>query len=195
MKHFWNKRYAQQEYVYGKEPNEFFRHHLGQLPVGKLLLPAEGEGRNAVFAASLGWEVYAFDYSEEGRRKALELAAEKKVVIDYSLAHYHDALYEENTFDAVALIYAHSPQWQTDYQRMISFLKPGGRLLIEIFNKKQLANTSGGPKDALMLPDASEIKNALLDMSEINAWEETIHLDESPHHKGKAEVSRCIAVK
>ena len=70
MREMWNKRYAQTDFVYGTEPNEFFEQQLLKLTPGKILLPAEGEGRNAVFAAKKGWEVYAFDSSIEAMKKA-----------------------------------------------------------------------------------------------------------------------------
>jgi len=63
MKEFWNERYAKNEFIYGTEPNEFFRKELEILPAGKIILPCDGEGRNAVFAAKLGWKVNAFDFS------------------------------------------------------------------------------------------------------------------------------------
>jgi len=40
---FWNERYVSKEYVYGKEPNTFFKDFINEklrVP-GKLLLPAE----------------------------------------------------------------------------------------------------------------------------------------------------------
>jgi len=73
---FWNARYAAAEYAYGTEPNAFFKAQLDQLTPGRLLLPAEGEGRNAVYAAKKGWEVVAFDQSDAGQKKALKLAKE-----------------------------------------------------------------------------------------------------------------------
>ena len=74
MKNFWDERYKAKTYVYGKEPNQYFAEKLRELEPGKILLPAEGEGRNAVFAARQGWEVSAFDSSSEGRKKAFLLA-------------------------------------------------------------------------------------------------------------------------
>ena len=59
MKEFWNSRYQEKEYAYGLEPNLFFKSELIKLIPGKALFPAEGEGRNAVFAAKSGWEVTA----------------------------------------------------------------------------------------------------------------------------------------
>ena len=72
MKDFWNQRYAADEYAYGTAPNAFFKAVLDPLPPGRILLPAEGEGRNAVYAAKLGWEVVAFDQSEGGQKKAMK---------------------------------------------------------------------------------------------------------------------------
>ena len=71
---FWNERFGKEEFIYGTEPNQFFKEQLQNLEIGTLLLPAEGEGRNAVYAATQGWEVSAFDISEQGRVKAIFLA-------------------------------------------------------------------------------------------------------------------------
>ena len=71
MKEMWDQRFSGDEYVYGTEPNLFFKEKLEGLKPGKLLLPAEGEGRNAVFAARLGWQVKAVDYSVQARMKAI----------------------------------------------------------------------------------------------------------------------------
>ena len=78
MKAFWNENYGNKEYIYGTKPNVFFKEQLDKLKPGKILLPAEGEGRNAVYAASKGWSVTAFDISEIVHKKALQLAKEKK---------------------------------------------------------------------------------------------------------------------
>ena len=77
----WNSRYSAEEYAYGEEPNAFIKQQLDNLIPGKILFPAEGEGRNAVYAAKLGWNVEAFDLSTEGREKALSLAAQNGVDI------------------------------------------------------------------------------------------------------------------
>ena len=63
MKDFWNERYGAPEYAYGTEPNVFFKQELDGLKPGRLLLPAEGEGRNGVYAAEKGWSVSAYDWS------------------------------------------------------------------------------------------------------------------------------------
>src|SRR5687768_5721230 len=77
----WNERYSKHEFAYGEQPNNYLKEQLEKLDVGTILFPAEGEGRNAVFAAKLGWTVSAFDISVEGKNKALRLAKTNKVKI------------------------------------------------------------------------------------------------------------------
>ena len=83
---FWDARYEGETYAYGTEPNAYFRQQLDALPPGRLLLLAEGEGRNAVYAAKRGWQVTAVDFSDEGRAKALRLAVAQGVRLDYQVA-------------------------------------------------------------------------------------------------------------
>lgn len=68
---FWDQRYRENASVYGLEPNPFFKAFIDKHKSGRLLLPAEGEGRNAIYAAAKGWQVDAFDFSEVSRDKAL----------------------------------------------------------------------------------------------------------------------------
>src|SRR5678816_3069114 len=81
----WNERYSKEEFAYGQQPNNYLKEQLEKLAVGTILFPAEGEGRNAVFAAKLGWTVSAFDISIEGKNKALRLADANHVMIDYQV--------------------------------------------------------------------------------------------------------------
>jgi SAM-dependent methyltransferase len=195
MKEFWNEKYAQEEYVYGTEPNVFFRQQLEKLKPGKILLPAEGEGRNAVFAASKGWEVTAFDFSEEAKRKAFLLANEKNVHIEYFIADYNHIDLPSDHFDALGLIFSHTPEWRKVFPRLITLLKPGGTLILEVFNKMQLKNISGGPKVREMLLSSRNIKGIVCNMTEAKVWEEVVELDESQNHQGRADVTRCIATR
>jgi 2-polyprenyl-3-methyl-5-hydroxy-6-metoxy-1,4-benzoquinol methylase len=109
MKEFWNARYNTESYAYGKNPNQYFKDQIDLLPPGKILLAAEGEGRNAVYAASLGWEVFAYDFSENAYQKAMALAQEKQVKINYQIASLSDLTFADAFFDAIGLIYVHFP--------------------------------------------------------------------------------------
>ena len=81
----WDDRYRTEEFAYGEQPNNYLKEQLEQLNPGTILFPAEGEGRNAVFAAKLGWKVSAFDISAEGKNKAIQLAESNQVSIDYQV--------------------------------------------------------------------------------------------------------------
>jgi hypothetical protein len=67
MKSMWNDRYGKIEFAYGEQPNNFLKEQLIKIPAGTILFPAEGEGRNAIYAATQGWNVNAFDQSIEGK--------------------------------------------------------------------------------------------------------------------------------
>ncbi|GIV43800.1 MAG: methyltransferase [Bacteroidia bacterium] len=197
MKDFWNIRYNETEYIYGTKPNEFFASSLAQLAPGKIILPCEGEGRNAVYAASLGWDVYAFDFSESAKNKAMNLAQNKKVQFEYQVMDIAAAQYPENSVDVVALIYTHFPIEIRErmHQKICTWLKPGGKIILEAFNPAQLANSSGGPKDPSMLYSKSMLMNDFKNCN-IHLLEEcTIHLNEGKYHSGKADVIRLIAEK
>lgn len=202
MKEFWDDRYAEEGYAYGEEPNVFFKQEIDKLPKGKLLMPAEGEGRNAVYAATLGWDVYAFDISEEGKKKADELAQKNGVTINYIVSDFDAIPYENESFDAVGLIYAHfTPDLRNDYhQKLISLLKHGSSLILEGFSKEHLHYNQknpkvGGPRDIAMLYSLEELSSDF-DHLEIHTQNETLTaLDEGKYHVGQGSVVQLVGVK
>jgi SAM-dependent methyltransferase len=78
----WDQRYSEPGLAYGSEPNEFLASVASQLPRGPVLTIGEGEGRNALFLASLGYDVVAVDQSDVGLAKARERAAAKGHAIE-----------------------------------------------------------------------------------------------------------------
>lgn len=197
MKEFWNDRYSAEDFVYGKEPNAFFKSEIDKLPAGNLLLPSEGEGRNAVYAARLHWKADAFDQSEKGREKCEALAKENNVTIHYTVADALEIELEEDKYDMIALIFAHYPSSirKQVHQKCIKALKPGGLLLLEAFNPLQLNNESGGPKDTDMLYTAKLLKADFAALSITYLKELTVNLSEGKHHSGKGDVVRLLATK
>ncbi|WP_396638311.1 class I SAM-dependent methyltransferase [Maribacter sp. R77961] len=193
MKDFWNERYEKDEFAYGILPNEFFKKTLDELSAGSLLLPAEGEGRNAVYAASKGWNVTAFDYSESARNKAIRLSKENKVSIDYTVVSVLEFKSNEQ-FDVIGLCYAHFPEEirKQAHQNLIQFLKPNGIVIFEAFSKSQLGKPSGGPKDEAMLFSIEEIKKEFPSLEFKILKEENIELKEGIFHRGDAAVIRFV---
>ncbi|MBP5999863.1 MAG: class I SAM-dependent methyltransferase [Sediminibacterium sp.] len=196
MKDFWNQRYATHDTVYGKAPNQYFKSIMDSLTTGSLLLPAEGEGRNSVYAASLGWKVEAFDYSSVAQEKALQFAQTTKVTIKYDVLELND-FKATKQYDAIGLIYVHLPENEriVFHQKMIDALLPGGVLILEAFSKAQINNTSGGPKDIEQLYSLDQLKQDFASLNCIQAIEIEIDLEEGPFHKGKANLVRYCAKK
>lgn len=196
MKEFWNERYAEKEFYYGRTPNYFFKQYIDNKTSGSLLLPSEGEGRNGVYAAIKGWKVYAIDFSETARNKALRWAEENKVLIHYDVADL-DEWDADIRIDSVALIYAHfhSGKREQIHHKLISKLNPGGSVILEAFSKNQLKFYSGGPKSIDMLYDKDLLKNDFASLTMEYIQERTIELDEGNNHRGEASIIRMIAKK
>lgn len=188
---FWNQRYSENETVYGAAPNLFFKLFIDLHKPGTILLPMEGEGRNAVYAAKKGWKVDAFDFSNIARDKAMAYAAAENVTINYKLqstTQFRTA----KQYDAVALIYAHvHPEERKVFHREIyNSIKPGGFLVLEAFAKEQMKLTSGGPKDEKWLYDAPTLCKDFQFLHIMNCEQKKIQLNEGEFHKGEAAVLR-----
>lgn len=203
MKEFWNSRYKENAYAYGKEPNVFFKKCIDELPAkGKILMPAEGEGRNAVYAAKKGLEVYAFDISEEGKNKAEKLAIANNVHIHYEVGNFNDLSLVNERFDMVGLIYAHfSPDIVSVYfKKIIDLMNPDGYLILEGFSKghmemqKKYPNV-GGPRSLELLFSKEQIQNEFNSLELISAEETEIELNEGLYHVGVGQVVRFIGRK
>jgi 2-polyprenyl-3-methyl-5-hydroxy-6-metoxy-1,4-benzoquinol methylase len=198
----WNDRYSNSAFAYGEEPNNFFKEQIEKLNPRTVLFPAEGEGRNAVYAAKLGWEVAAFDISEEGKNKALKLAEINDVTIDYKVGALETLNYQPEQFDAIALIYAHFPaEIKSQLHRTLeTYLRKDGIIIFEAFSKKHLEYLAindkvGGPKDIESLFSIEEIKADFPNYEIIQLEEKEIELNEGLFHNGKGSVIRFVGKK
>lgn len=185
----WNKRYTENETVYGTAPNVFFKKFIDKQKPGSILLPAEGEGRNAIYAASKGWQVDAFDFSGVAKTKALDNAAAKGLTINYFVKNITE-FKAEKQYDAVGLFYVHlPPAIRTSFHKeVVSSLKPGGYLVMEAFCKDQVKYNSGGPKDPALLYDTPAICADFWQLHILYCGYKEIVLDEGPFHNGKASI-------
>jgi hypothetical protein len=203
MSNMWDGRYSSEEYAYGISPNEFFKEILNEyLPKGSILLPAEGEGRNAVYAAKKGLNVSAFDLSVEGQKKALKLAEKENVKINYEVGDFFELDLVNKKYDAAALIYAHFPvAILSKYHRKIAdLIKLGGIVILEGFSKGNLPLRQenpeiGGPNEMDMLFSKETIQNDFLDFDVIKLEEVEVELKEGIYHNGKGKVIRFVGRK
>lgn len=197
MQNFWDERYSQSQYIYGQEPNLFLKEMLSTIEPGKLLLPGEGEGKNAVYAASQGWQVDAFDSSIEAQKKAQKLAYDKNVKINYTLGDLKTFNYPANHYDAVGLIYIHmAPLFRKEiHEKITDSLISGGILILEAFSPEQLGYGSGGPRDKEMLFDIEDIRDDFSQLSIEILKKEVVELHEGPGHSGLGSVIRFVGRK
>jgi len=197
MKEMWDERYGEDTFIYGTKPNEFFKQQIDALPSGKLLLFGEGEGRNAVYAASKGWDVLALDWSEKAKEKALALARQNNVLIGYDVGNFLDIPVEHYSFDAAALIYIHMEEEERErlHKKAITSLKQGGMLILESFDKEQFGKSSGGPQNIDLLYSLENIVTDFQDLDFTYFAKETVQLDEGEGHKGEAHIIRFAGTK
>jgi 2-polyprenyl-3-methyl-5-hydroxy-6-metoxy-1,4-benzoquinol methylase len=202
MKEKWDDRYSSTEFAYGEQPNNYLKEQLIKIPAGTILFPAEGEGRNAVYAATLGWKAYAFDISVEGKKKAMQLANKNNVDINYEVAEFQSLKYQLHQFDAMALIYAHFPaDVKSGYHKTLTtYLRPGGVVIFEAFSKKHLDYVTknekvGGPKEIDVLFSIEEIQSDFENFEIIELTEQEVQLNEGLYHIGNGSVLRFVGRK
>jgi len=198
----WDERYSNHEFAYGKLPNVFFEESIQNIKPGNILIPADGEGRNGVHAAKLGWKVTSIDLSLEGKNKALALAKENNVTINYLVNDLIQLDFEKGSFDAIGLIYAHFSAENKSllHKKLDKYLKPGGLIIFEAFSKthlqfNQLNPKVRGPKDIDTLFSIQEIAADFLNYEFIVLTENEVDLAEGKFHIGKGSVIRFIGRK
>lgn len=160
MENPWEKRFQDEMYVYGTQPNQFIEMYADKLKVClQIGAFAEGEGRNAVFLAKQGHQVTAFDYAESGLRKTKKLATEANVKVETKLQDLIKDELPKEQFDAAIMVFGHfQKQDQLNVlQKIADSVKTGGIIMMEIYSEQQLHYGTGGPKQIDMLYNAVDI--------------------------------------
>jgi SAM-dependent methyltransferase len=191
---FWNDRYEKPEYSFGTEPNDFLVSVAAQIPQGRVLCLGEGEGRNAVYLASLGYDVVAVDQSEVGLAKASQLAAERGVKIQTIVADLAEFAIEPQSWQGVVSIFCHLPSslWQQVNQRAIAGLTSGGMYVLEAYTPQQLTFKTGGPSDPDWLVSLTNAQTQLTGLDWKIAREVEREVIEGAAHNGMASVVQLL---
>lgn len=193
---FWNKRYENAEYAYGKTPNSFLAQNSFN-EKSKVLCLAEGEGRNAVFLAKKGLDVTAVDLSSEGIAKTLRLAKEENVTVDAICADLSSYAFASEKWDVIVLIFAHFPPALriAIHSELFDTLKSGGKVILEAYSKEQINYKTGGPTELSMLYAEEELRHDFksFDILTIQTLEREVN--EGKFHHGLASVIQLVATK
>jgi SAM-dependent methyltransferase len=192
---FWNQRYNIEGFFYGTEPNDFVQQVAPQLPSGPILCLAEGEGRNAVYLASLGHAVTAVDQSASGLAKARKLAAKRNLAIETTVADLAGFSIAPGAWSGIVAIFAHLPPElrRSVHHEVVSGLRPGGLYVLEAYTPDQLAFGTGGPKDPAMLMTLAELRNELAGLEFLIGREVVRKVVEGTGHTGRAATVQVLA--
>jgi SAM-dependent methyltransferase len=195
MENFWDRRYSEPGFAYGREPNRFFRDTIDGLTPGKLLLPGEGEGRNAIYAAGKGWDVTAIDQSRVARQKAMEWAENGSHRLRYRIMDIADLKCMEGVFDLIAILYLHLPPAgrSATHRRLSACLRKGGLLLMECFHKEQTRYGTGGPSAEELLYSEADLRDDFRNLEILLCDHIVEDLQQGKYHSGSSSIIRLLA--
>lgn len=196
MSEFWNKMYEWEEYIYWENSNDFFAESLVWLKPWKILLVADWEWRNWVFASKKWWEVFCFDVSEVWKNKALKLAEKNNTEINYIISDFKNLDYPKNSFDCIVLTFTHfiNHKKQEFKKYLDKYLKVDWIVILEWFSKNHLWR-QWWPKNIDMLFDIETLKNDFKNYEIISLEEKKVILDEWKWHSWESIVVRFIGKK
>ncbi|WP_243293850.1 class I SAM-dependent methyltransferase [Geothrix mesophila] len=194
---FWDTRYSEAELIYGAEPNDFLKEMAPRIPPGPVLGLGEGQGRNAVYLATLGHAVTAVDQSPVGLARARELATSRGVTLSTVVADLAEFDMGSAPWSGIISIFCHLPSvLRRDlYPRCAAALAPGGVFILEGYTPRQLEYGTGGPKEPDLLGTLDELRS-LLPGLELEVGRELLRdIREGAHHQGLGAVVQVVARK
>lgn len=187
----WNERFSQAEPVYGDKPNAFLAAQTSRFQRRmKLLVPADGYGRNGIWLARQGFSVHTVDLSPVGvaqARKTAEAAGLGMTIEQADLALW---TWPEAEFDGAFAIFLHLPPEVRAkvHGAMLRSVKPGGLVILEAFSTSQLKYSSGGPKRVELLYTAEMLRQDFAGAEAVVLEEKEVQISEGTMHSGTAAV-------
>ena len=191
----WDERFSQVEPVYGEGPNGYLREQAYRLKPGmKVLVPADGYGRNGVWLAKQGFVVHTVDLSPVGVERARKAARAAGVTMTIELGDLSIWNWPAEEFDAVASIFLHLPPEARAkiHAGMLGAVKHGGLVILEAFTPAQLQHSSGGPKQVELLYTAEMLRRDFAPAEVLELEEKEVELEEGHMHSGPGAVVRAV---
>ena len=198
LRAFWNKRYADEDFAYGTEPNDFL---VGVTPRfvagGAVLCLADGEGRNGVWLARQGFAVTSIDIADRGLDKALSLAARHGVALETRAADLGNCELGSDAWDAIVSVFLHlPPKVRRDlHRRCVAALRPGGFMAFEAYGPGQLGRGTGGPKEPELLPALQDLEQEFPGCRTLHRFAGLREVHEGALHNGAGEVVQILVQK
>jgi SAM-dependent methyltransferase len=159
----WDERHTPEAPIESSGPDPTLVEEIEGLRPGRALDLGSGDGRNAVWLASHGWQVTAVDFSLVALERGRTLATARGVDVDWELADLLEWVPPAGAFDLVALFFIHLPpdERREVYERAAAAVTPGGTLLIVGHDRTNLRDGVGGPQDPNVLFTPNEIVTEL----------------------------------
>lgn len=197
---FWNERFNQEEFIFGKEPNEYLVEQTSQYlkPNASVLCIADGEGRNGVWLAKQGMRVTGFDVSDIALVKAKQFAKDNEVNIEYSLCDTDGFDWKTNSYDAIIAIFIQfaDPEMRVRiFKQVHQALKPGGIFILQGYTPKQLEYKTGGPSLIEHLYTEEMIRKLSCDFEILDLQCYEKELSEGARHTGMSALLGMVAQK
>lgn len=197
---FWNERFDKEEFIFGKEPNEYLVDQSKRFltPGNKVLCIADGEGRNGVWLAKQGMHVVGFDASDIALAKAKQFAKDNQVEVEYSFSDTDSFTWQTNSYDAVVGIFIQfaDPEMRARiFSQAHQALKPGGIFILQGYTPKQLEYKTGGPSLIEHLYTEKMIRELAeeFEILDLQCYEK--ELSEGARHTGMSALLGMVARK
>jgi SAM-dependent methyltransferase len=167
----WNKRYTETGFLWGVKPNRFLVSECEDMAPGRALDLACGEGRNAVWLASKGWQVTGVDFADTALSKAAQLAQAQEVNLEWVLADLTDYEPPAGEFELVMIFYLQLAEsvHRSILQKAARALREGGTLLVVGHDLTNLTDGHGGPQDPARLFTPDDVVSALPELRVVRA--------------------------
>lgn len=195
----WDQRFSEPGFAYGTEANDFLAASAERYlpPKGEILSLAEGEGRNAVFLAWLGFRVTGVDSSAVGLDKARLLAEQRGVDIQTIVAGLEDFDLGVERWDGIVSIWCHTPAPLRArlHRSVVAALRPGGVFLLEAYTPEQLEHETGGPSMPELMMTLAAVREELAGLDFLVAEEKLREVHEGKYHHGLSAVLQVVARK
>jgi SAM-dependent methyltransferase len=158
----WDERYRERPLVWSADPNVFVARELEGVPPGRVLDLAAGEGRNALWLATRGWEAEAVEFSAVAIDKGRQLAEAAGAEVRWTQADLTDAPPLEPA-DLVLVAYLQLPgrAMAGVLRHAATLVAPGGELFLVGHARRNLDDGVGGPQDPGVLWDEAGLRGAL----------------------------------
>ena len=178
----WDQRYSAPGFAWGTKPNRRLVTEVAELPPGRALDLGAGEGRNAVWLASRGWDVTAVDFSKAGLERAAEMAADAGVSVTRVVTDLTRYAPEGGAYDLVILMFLQlpDPPLRAVVARAAAAVAAGGTFLLIAHDASNLQHGYGGPHDPAMLTHVDAVVGGLrgLTVQRAETFERVVATDE-----------------